>query len=62
MGAAFLSLKVFGQTIAFTIYLSLVGTLLAAGAAFLFLEYNIRRNQGVMLQYSDDNEDMTMRM
>ena len=29
-----------------------------AGAAFLFLEYNIRRNQGVMLQYSDDNEDV----
>ena len=58
LGVAFLSLKVFGQTIAFTIYLSLVGTLLAAGAAFLFLEYNIRRNQGVMLQYSDDNEDV----
>ena len=58
LAAAFFSLKIMGWTIAFTIYLSLVGTLLAAGAAFFFLEYNIRRNQGVMLQYSDDNEEV----
>lgn len=55
---AFFSLRIFGWSIPVTIYLSLIGTLIAAVAAYLFLEMNIRKNQNLLIQYSDENEEV----